>query len=70
MRGPAISGGVAEVQAILKAAGVTNVTTLRRFADDEMDVVVLCMCSREDLVELGLDKKGQQLKLNEEIAST
>ena len=56
------------MQAILKAAGVTNVTTLRRFADDEMDVVVLCMCSREDLVELGLDKKGQQLKLDKEIA--
>lgn len=43
-------------------------TTLRRFADEEMDVAALCMCPREDLVELGLDKKGQQLKLDKEIA--
>jgi hypothetical protein len=50
------------------AAGLTNVTTLRRFADEEMDVAALCKFSREDLVELGLDKKGQQLKLNQKIA--
>ena len=43
-------------------------TTLRHFADEEMDVSALCKCSREDVVELGLDKKGQQLKVTEEIA--
>jgi len=66
--GTAIPRGVTEAQAILKAAGVTDPKVLKRFADEEMDVAALFACQRADLEELGVTKRGQQIKLNEELA--
>ena len=67
-KGSAIPGGVAEAQAILKAAGVADPKVLKRFADEEVDVAALYACQRADLEELGVTKRGQQIKLNEEVA--
>jgi len=67
-KGSAIPGGVAEAQAILKAAGVADPKVLKRFADEGVDVAALYACQRADLEELGVTKRGQQIKLNEEVA--
>ena len=67
-KGSAIPGGVAEAQAILKAAGVADPKVLKRFADEGVDVAALYACQRADLEERGVTKRGQQIKLNEEVA--
>ena len=46
-------GGIEEAAQLLRAAGVTDESVLRRFAEEDMDVKALLACRREDL-----NKKG------------
>lgn len=62
-----LPGDVNAVQQVLAAAGVADAKVLQRFADEEMDMTALYWCSRQTLKELGVTKKGQQIRLKVEI---
>ena len=51
------------VQKLVREAGVTDERVMKMIEEEAMDVEAMLLCDEEDLKELGITKKGHQLKV-------
>jgi hypothetical protein len=51
------------VQKLVREAGVSDERVMKMIEEEAMDVEAMLLCEEEDLKELGITKKGHQLKV-------